>query len=381
MSGNADLRSRARPWVIYLSPIPWVGPRQRQHDLALQLAQDFRVLFVEPPTRRGSVRVRPLALEEGLWLSSPRGPLPLARVVSPLNLATRLVVGRQLSRWVAAEDTPTVLWVGEDLAAACAGRCGEVAVIYDVADADWTFTRRWNRWHLRRGMKLARRRADVTFASSTTIAAALPPSVARTLVIPNACDPEHFRPDGPRASELDPTPRPILGFIGTASRRALDIELLEGVARARPDWSHVIVGRYEENVGHRLAAHDNVLLMGERPYESLPAFVRTFDVCTIPYRVGSTIDYVFPKKLLEYLAAGRPVVATPLPELRRFSPHVRLAATVDDFVAAVELSLADSMSGRDGPATRARRAVALENTWDSRGRIIRRIVADLLEAA
>jgi glycosyltransferase involved in cell wall biosynthesis len=230
-------------------------------------------------------------------------------------------------------------------------------------------------------MKLARLRAGVTLSSSQTLVPALPPSPARTVVLPNAGDPQHFRPEGPTAPELDATPRPILGFIGTASRRALDLDLLDGIARRRPDWSLVIVGRYERTVRSRLAVHGNVKFLGERPYDSLPAFVRAFDVCTIPYRVGGTIDYVLPKKLFEYLAVGRPVVATPLPELHGFDPHVRLAATADDFVHAVELSLSEGAGNGHDPAARARRAVALENSWEDRGRTVRQAVADLLEAA
>jgi glycosyltransferase involved in cell wall biosynthesis len=319
-------------------------------------------------------------VEERLWVLAPYGPFPLARVVPPLNLATRLVLSRRLARWLARQEALAVLWVDEDLAAACIGRSGEIAVVYDAADADWTFTRRWNRWHLKQGMKMARRRAGVTLSSSETLVPALPPSATKTVLVPNACDPDHFRPEGPTAPELEATRRPILGFIGTASRRALDLDLLEDIARRRPDWSLVIVGRYEEPVRSRLAVYDNVTFLGERPYESLPAFVRAFDVCTIPYRVGGNLDYVFPKKLFEYLAVGRPVVATPLPELHRFSRYVRLAATVDDFVDGVELSLLEGVCDGDDLAAQARRAVALENTWEHRGRIVRRVVADLLEA-
>jgi glycosyltransferase involved in cell wall biosynthesis len=379
-SHTAAARRPSSLWIIYFSSVRWTGLRQRQHELASQLSRSFSVLFVEPPTRAGRRDVLPQEVAPGIWRLQPRGPFPLARVVPLLNHHARVRISRSLARWVAEQGSSAVVWVDEHLAARCAGRSGEAAVVFDVVDKDWTFTRKWNRWHLRREMRNACARADLIVCSSKTLASELRRDGREPVVVPNACDPSHFRPEGPGAPELDSLPRPLLGFIGNASARALDLDLLQDVALARPRWSFVFVGPYEEAVRARLARCGNSRFLGPTAYERLPFFVRSFDVCLIPYRVGELIDYVLPKKLYEYLATGRPVVATPLAELSPLGSQVRLAASAEEFAAAVEASL-DEAGSQDWRRVRRRRAIALENTWDARGRTVRRLVAELARSA
>jgi glycosyltransferase involved in cell wall biosynthesis len=379
-SHAAVARRPSSLWIVYFSSVPWTGQRQRQHELANQLSRSFSVLFVEPPARAGRRDVVPLQVAPGIWRHQPRGPFPLARVVPPLNHHARVRISGLVARWVAEQGSSAIVWVDEHLAARCAGRCGEAGVVFDLVDKDWTFTRKWNRWHLRRELRNACARADLIVCSSKTLATELRRTGREAVAVPNACDPSHFRPDGPGASELDSLRRPLLGFVGTASARALDLDLLQDVALARPRWSFVFVGPYDEAVRERLGRCGNARFLGSTAYERLPAFVRSFDVCLIPYRVGDLIDYVLPKKLYEYLAAGRPVVATPLPELARLGSQVRLAASKEEFVAAVEASL-DEAAGQEGIMIPRRRAIALENTWDARGQTVRRLVAGLARTA
>ena len=116
----------------------------------------------------------------------------------------------------------------------------------------------------------------------------------------------------------------------------------------------------------------NVHLLGRLDYDELPAIVRGFDVCLIPYRVGGLIDYVHPKKFYEYLAAGKPVVSTPIAALRDLdAPHWR-AATSDEFVSAIEAALTETVT----PARTAhRRSFALAQSWDARGADLAELVA------
>ena len=108
----------------------------------------------------------------------------------------------------------------------------------------------------------------------------------------------------------------------------------------------------------------NVQLGGPVPYAGAPAVVRGFDVGLIPYRLGGLVDYVHPKKCYEYLAAGRPVVATPLPSLVSLGAPLRLAAGPLAFAAAIQAALAEA---DDAGVVGARRAVALANNWGRRG--------------
>jgi glycosyltransferase involved in cell wall biosynthesis len=117
-----------------------------------------------------------------------------------------------------------------------------------------------------------------------------------------------------------------------------------------------------------------VVLTGPAAHPEVPALLRGCDVTCIPYRVGGRIDYVHPKKCYEYLALGKPVVATPLPALTALAGVVRLAATPAAFTAGIEAAL---RTAADPAGVAARRAVALRNTWTDRGRQLRDLLQGL----
>ncbi len=150
---------------------------------------------------------------------------------------------------------------------------------------------------------------------------------------------------------------PIAGFVGVVLHW-LDLALLEGVARALPDVSFVIVGQCLVDVS-RLAALGNVHFVGQQPYDDLPAYAAAFDVGLIPFVRSPLTDNVNPIKLREYLAAGLPAVSTNLPEVRHFAPHVRIADDVSSFAAACRAAIADN-----APAARSARSAAVaDQDW------------------
>src|SRR5690606_23869312 len=100
---------------------------------------------------------------------------------------------------------------------------------------NWTFTRVWNRWHLRRGLRATVRHADLVLASSPALPARLPPARRRPIVVPNACDPTRFSPEGPVAMWMASLPAPRLCYAGRVDTRAFDAELIAALARQRPD--------------------------------------------------------------------------------------------------------------------------------------------------
>nr|WP_240955855.1 glycosyltransferase [Micromonospora sp. HNM0581] len=199
------------------------------------------------------------------------------------------------------------------------------------------------------------------------------PDAGRTpVVLPNACDPDHFTPHGPVAPRPVAPSRPLVGYSGAIDTRAFDGDLVAAVARAQPDWTFLLVGPHTRAGRAPLAGLANVLLTGPVPYADLPATLRACDVTIIPYRVGGRIDYVHPKKCYEYLALGKPVVATPLPALTRLADVVHLADGVDTFTTAIATALADTAASEQ--ATR-RRAVATANSWAARGDELHHLLA------
>jgi glycosyltransferase involved in cell wall biosynthesis len=190
------------------------------------------------------------------------------------------------------------------------------------------------------------------------------------LYLPNAVEFERFALEAgepPPADEalaaVRAAGRPIAGYYG-ALARWFDYGLLDEVARARADWSFLLIGPDLDGslAGQPLLERSNVTWLGVRPYEALPRYLRCFDVATIPFRIDDITRATSPLKLFEYFAAGRPVVTTPLPECAAFS-EVRVAAGPEEFARALDAARAEA---HEAGARARRRAVARANTWDAR---------------
>jgi glycosyltransferase involved in cell wall biosynthesis len=224
--------------------------------------------------------------------------------------------------------------------------------------------------------RLVRRNHERALAEADVVA-----SVARALhvrarvrrsdavYLPNGVDEAHFDttaavdPDDPTVARLRAEGKPIAGYYG-ALARWFDYALLATIARRRPDWNFLLIGPdYDGSLRRAEAlACPNVAWIGPRPYARLPAYLRVFDVATIPFRLDAITMATSPLKLYEYFAGGRPVVTTPLPECLAHR-EVHVAWTADEFADALD---AARQEGQD-PQARARlRAVAAANSWRQR---------------
>jgi glycosyltransferase involved in cell wall biosynthesis len=171
---------------------------------------------------------------------------------------------------------------------------------------------------------------------------------------------ERFDVALPPADEVRSLPRPVIGYNGGLHRH-VDVGLIEKLADAFPHGSLVLVGPLQRNA-EGLAARRNVHLLGQRPFDQLPALIAGFDVGLIPYVRSAYTDTVFPTKLFEYLAMGVPVVSTDLPEVRNLglpAHAVRVGSDADDVVDAVRASVAPAMADDRAP----RAALARERDW------------------
>lgn len=205
-------------------------------------------------------------------------------------------------------------------------------------------------------------RCDLVLATSQHLADTRRSPRGPTALLPHGVDLEHLG----RASDPATTPlagirrgRPVLGYLGLLDARC-DVALVTAVAQARPDWDVVLVGPVDASPDPRLA-RDNIRRIPAVPYEGVPAALAAFDVAILPYVRSELTRAINPLKLREYLASGRPVVATSLPEVARYAPAVALADTPADFIAAVERCLAGP---RDRRAERA--ALLAGESWDDR---------------
>lgn len=180
-------------------------------------------------------------------------------------------------------------------------------------------------------------------------------------------------PAGPPPPELAGIPRPIIGYVGALVSSRLSLAVLDHLSQQRPDWSIVLVGPEDDAFkASGLHQRPNVHFLGPRPPEALPAYVQQFDVCLNPQLVNEMTRGNYPRKVDEYLALGKPVVATRTEAMSLFENHAYLAETAEDYVALVGQAL-----HADGPARQQqRRAFAATHTWqNSVDKIYRAIAA------
>jgi glycosyltransferase involved in cell wall biosynthesis len=206
---------------------------------------------------------------------------------------------------------------------------------------------------------------DAVVVSQRLLREEIEPLLPRRIVeIGNGVDHELFdaayrAPQVPDA--IAGAPRPRIGYAG-ALAEWIDLELLGATADAFPDGTLVLVGPVVGPSGRAdtlVASHPNVRWLGPVPHEELPHCVAGMDVCLIPFRKTPLTRGVNPNKLWEYLALGKPVVATDFsPFVHEYQEVLRVGATPAAFVAAVRAALAAPVD------TEARRAVARQHSWD-----------------
>jgi glycosyltransferase involved in cell wall biosynthesis len=156
-----------------------------------------------------------------------------------------------------------------------------------------------------------------------------------TLQVTNGVTYEAFARPASIPADLASIPRPILGYSGYIKKQ-LDWKLLLALASRHPEWSFVFVGEKRPHpeireMVDRMAALPNVHFLGGKPSTELARYPQHFDVCLMPYRMNDYSKYIFPLKLYEYLAGGRPTVSMPLPALSGFGDLIPVATGVDEW--------------------------------------------------
>ena len=173
--------------------------------------------------------------------------------------------------------------------------------------------------------------------------------------------------------ELENLASPLIGYVGGIHRH-VDLELIREIAVRRPEWTWVLVGPVQVAVD-RLSSLANIRILGARAHHELVEYIRHFDVCTVPYANTESTATVVPTKINEYLAVGRPVVATDLPTLREFNQEHQMLSLAEpepaEFIAAIEQALASA--GNDSLA-RQRRELAEQADWSLRLEMISGII-------
>jgi teichuronic acid biosynthesis glycosyltransferase TuaH len=162
------------------------------------------------------------------------------------------------------------------------------------------------------------------------------------------------------SEEFKDIPSPVFGYVGSLTTLRLDIELLEFVAEKKKDWSIVLVGPEDEDFKNsNLHNLPNVYFLGSKNAADLPNYVKGFDVTTNPQLKNNLTIGNYPRKIDEYLAMGKPIVATNTKTMEMFKEHVYLADTKEDYVTLIDKAMAENTSDR----IKNRIEYAKSHTW------------------
>jgi uncharacterized SAM-binding protein YcdF (DUF218 family)/glycosyltransferase involved in cell wall biosynthesis len=383
--------------IVCFSSIDWQFIWQGHQEIMSTLAANGnRVLFVENTgVRAPAFRDLPrLTQRVRNWWKGTKGfrrerdelyiysPLLLPFPYSPLiRRINRSLLTRALNRWMRAAGfgrpivwtflpTPLVRDVIRDIDPALA--------IYYCID-DFASSSEAARKIIRSEQQLCRD-VDLVFVTSEKLREKAARHNERVCLFPfgvSYAKFEQVRLGADRTpADLAALRRPIVGYIG-GIHQWMDMKLLAEVARRMPETTFALVGPPQIDVSGTV--EPNIHFLGKKAHDDIPRYIKGFDAGIVPYLLSDYTANVYPTKLNEYLAMGIPVVATDLPEIRRFNadhgPRVAVAENADQFVVALKAALQSSTEEE----RRARIEVARQNSWHSRIVQMSRVIAGVLE--
>jgi glycosyltransferase involved in cell wall biosynthesis len=374
--------------ILCFAPGPWDDIWRNRHQIMTRLAQANRVLYIEPwPNLRPMLREwrsgefgladmcgpRLTQVGPNLFVYRPPDWAPRAARF-PLRMATEVAYMACLRRVLRRlQISKPILWLFLPDMEIFVGRFDEKLVIYHMVDEYSGYQGVSETWRavMQSMEKQLARKADLVFVSSPTLLERKKALNECIYLIPNAVDYETFAAislgeDG-LPDDIAHLPSPVAGYVGAINDK-LDMDLLARVADNMREWSLLLVGpvRVEDAEGQRalerLHKMPHVQFLGRRDVTEVPRYIAACDVCLLPYRVNEWTRNIDSLKLYEYLACGKPVVATDVPAVRRFGEVVEVATGERDFAARMDAALQ-----LDSPLLRAkRRGVAAQNTWEQR---------------
>lgn len=355
--------------IICFSHLRWDFVWQRPQQLMSRFARSRRVYFVEEPLfhpdagdapddarlearqSNGVAVCQPVCRDPGPG-GGPRLDAMYAR------LSAELVRQQGLEQYVAWFYTPMLIPSLERLAPSL--------VVYDAMD-ELSLFRGAPPELLTRERELLQR-AQVVFTGGVSLGKAKGQLHGNVHAFPSGVDAAHYRTALDESTEIPPDavdlPHPQIGFFGVIDERA-DLELLAEAAALRPAWAFVMIGPVVKISAEDLPRLPNIHYLGQKQYADLPRYVKSLDVCMMPFALNDATKFISPTKTLEYMAAHKPIISTPVQDVvGSYRDAVRIARSGPEFVAAAEAALAET-SAECAQRIDRERAILAQNAWDS----------------
>ncbi len=329
----------------------WHGVWQRPNHLLARIARDIPVIVLEEPLAAGHDDDA-IERSDGLTIITPRRIAPATDALDDRSVSTvRALAG----------DRRALVWLYTPMMLALADAFPGAPLVFDKMDELAKFAHADPRIATRERELL--RRAGVVFTGGRSLFRSVVGRTRNARCYPSGVDVAHFARALSMPPHTDLIPfgaGPVFGYAGVIDER-VDLELVDALAAANPGATVAMIGPVVKIDEAILPRRANIVYLGKRPYDELPALLAGIDVALMPFALNEHTENISPTKTLEYFAAGRPVVSTAVPDV--VADHgdvVYVARDRAEFVAMVERA-------RSGDGARARRGAekAREAAWDA----------------
>ncbi|MCE7986162.1 MAG: glycosyltransferase family 1 protein [Caldilinea sp. CFX5] len=371
--------------LICISHLRWDFVWQRPQQLLSRLAKQYRIFFVEEPVTDTDA--------DKPYLETYPGRTPGARPVTVVKMhypstdhywighndpRTQADYEALLLDIMAQEEIHSPLvWLYTPMAAPFAEALRPQLLIYDVMDELSAF--KGAPAELKEADRRLLGQADLVFTGGASLYRTRQPYSNNIHLFPSGVAIEHFaradREHFEKPADIAGLQPPILGYFGVIDER-MDLELLTQVANAHPEWNLLMLGPVIKIAPQDLPQAPNLHYPGMKDYNELPVYLAYFDVALVPFAMNEATRFLSPTKTLEYLAAHKPVVATPIPDIiELYGDYVRIGQTPAAFINQIAAALAAGDAER---AERRRREQQLltRYTWDSIANRMAQLIAD-----
>ena len=377
--------------IVCLSTSNW-HPQPTRKQQVMSRLKNAEILYFDPPvsliaplkdkktkSRLSDYKKQGEKIKEGLTVYALPPVWPFFNKIRLINKLNQRRQARFVRKIVKQHGfTEPVLWCYSPTAADLIGRVPHSAVVYDCVDRHSAYKGMINVKVVDKMERDLAEKADMVFCTAAGLEQALQQVNPETHLIPNGAAYEMFSMAAQPQETLTPPPddlfnvkSPVLGFTG-ALQECIDYSLVEAAAKARPDWSFVLIGAAQPGVDLSLFdALPNVHLLGLKPYRELPQYLQYFDVCLNIFRSGDLARDVSPLKFYEYLATGKPIVSTPQPlQVTEYAEVIYIAQDERDFIYKCNQALTENSAWK----VKRRMELGKAASWDARVRSMEKLL-------
>jgi glycosyltransferase involved in cell wall biosynthesis len=352
----------------------WNWVWQRPQQFVSRLSRKRRVIFVETVAPAAdlltpSLRFRQAEGFPNITILTVQFPAWRWNDGAFVDKERRRLVKEFLASPMAGDLGPIVQWFYDPMGVpAFAAQMKEILTVYDCMDELSKFRCAPPELIQREADLLAR--ADVVFTGGRKLFESKSRHNSNCHFYGCGVDVEHFggarKEDTEVPAELARMKKPVLGYFGVVDER-IDYELLAKLADANPEWSVAMIGPVMKVDAAMLPQRPNLHWLGQQPYEKLPAFCKGFDICLMPFALNESTEFINPTKALEYMATGRPIVSSAVPDVvRNFGSVVQVARSQEEFIDLCRAAIQKPDTSRIEGGLK----MAAENSWE-------RIVSEL----